>query len=479
METTKRLGYVSIKSQLVSPPINRSMSELDRSFFTKKFNVWSLYFPDPTKIGAFVRIAKEDILQVPHVPFIIKYDGTKGEKGVVLTDRVISPEDVKIALQKKTLELIDEYHCQLRPYEIVIDYNYWKTDEILRAILPDDSDEEIPSGFTRTGHIAHINLKDDYKKYDKIIGTVILDKNPSIKTVVDKVDTIDTTFRTFKMKVIAGEPNFIVEQRESDCLFKFDFSKVYWNSRLHTEHKRLVDIFTDEGGVGAICDVMAGVGPFAIPSGKNQLVVFANDLNPESYKWLEVNIGLNKVGDFVKAYNTDGREFIKESTKLIYEHSNKEKAIELPRPKKKAKFTNESKEISNLKKEIPKFFTQYVMNLPDSAITFLDAFIGLYSKNGFTKDEMYSIPGFKLPVINFHHFEKFSPDEKPEPSNEELYKRIHLKVKKLINYDINFEDMSFHLVRKVAPTKPMYCISFTLPEEVAFLDTAKISHDNK
>ena len=36
-------------------------------------------------------------------------------------------------------------------------------------------------------------------------------KNKKIKTVVNKLDSIDTTFRFFKMELIAGEPDYIVE----------------------------------------------------------------------------------------------------------------------------------------------------------------------------------------------------------------------------------------------------------------------------
>ncbi|CAN0457874.1 unnamed protein product, partial [Laminaria digitata] len=41
---------------------------------------------------------------------------------------------------------------------------------------------------------------------------VIIDKNPRITTVVNKVDTISTQFRTFPMEVVAGEDNTEVRQ---------------------------------------------------------------------------------------------------------------------------------------------------------------------------------------------------------------------------------------------------------------------------
>lgn len=82
-----------------------------------------------------------------------------------------------------------------------------------------------------------------------------------------------------------------VEARESDCVFKFDYSKVYWNPRLGTEHERLVKKFKPGE---AVCDVMAGVGPFAIPAGKKKAFVWANDLNPDSYRSLVDAVSRNK-----------------------------------------------------------------------------------------------------------------------------------------------------------------------------------------
>lgn len=95
------------------------------------------------------------------------------------------------------------------------------------------------------------------------------------------------------MEVLAGEPNFDVEVSEAECKFRFAFDKVYWNSRLSSEHARLVQSFKP---TDVVADGFAGVGPFAIPAAKKGCAVLASDLNPDSASSLEGNIKLNKVG---------------------------------------------------------------------------------------------------------------------------------------------------------------------------------------
>jgi tRNA (guanine37-N1)-methyltransferase len=139
-----------------------------------------------------------------------------------------------------------------------------------------------------------LNLRDEYLPYKKVVAEVLMDKNPTIRTVINKVDDVGTNseYRTFGYEVLAGPDDLNVELSEENCIFKFDYSKVYWNSRLQTEHKRLVDSFKP-GEV--VCDVMAGIGPFAIPAGKKGVFVWANDLNPDSYAAMVEAINRNKV----------------------------------------------------------------------------------------------------------------------------------------------------------------------------------------
>ena len=44
-----------------------------------------------------------------------------------------------------------------------------------------------------------------------------------------------------------------------------------------------------------VADVFAGVGPFAVPAAKKGCAVFANDLNPNSKKYLTKNVVDNRV----------------------------------------------------------------------------------------------------------------------------------------------------------------------------------------
>ena len=126
---------------------------------------------------------------------------------------------------QSTVDILD-----IIPYQLDLGYEHLSVDEVLRKILPERV--EIPSSFEQVGHIAHLNLRDEVLQFKHIIGQVIMDKTPTIRTVVNKIGNIENEFRTFPMEILAGEENFKVVIKESNAKFTFDFSKVYWNSRL-------------------------------------------------------------------------------------------------------------------------------------------------------------------------------------------------------------------------------------------------------
>ncbi|XAR53297.1 tRNA (guanine(37)-N(1))-methyltransferase [Bertholletia excelsa] len=99
----------------------------------------------------------------------------------------------------------------------------------------------------------------------------------------------------------------VTEVKQYGARFKLDYSLVYWNSRLEHEHIRLISQLK-EGET--ICDMFAGIGPFAIPAAQKGCLVYANDLNPDSVRFLKMNAEINKVNDLVHVYNMDARKFI-------------------------------------------------------------------------------------------------------------------------------------------------------------------------
>ena len=56
-----------------------------------------------------------------------------------------------------------------------------------------------------------------------------------------------------------------------------------------------------------VADMMAGVGPFGIPLAMNNISVYANDLNPASYRYLNTNMRINHCEKFLKTFNMCGR----------------------------------------------------------------------------------------------------------------------------------------------------------------------------
>lgn len=277
------------------------------------------------------------------------------------------------------------------------------------------------------------------------------------------------------MELLAGEPKYLVEAHESGCRFRFDFSNVYWNSRLYAEHERLVHLFKP-GEV--IADVFAGVGPFAIPAAKKGCGILANDLNPSSFEYLNVNIRINSVESQVKPTMLDGAEFIKRASRQCWDdpffsltevHSKRWMKLQMKESMKSTsdlRLRKKNSEGSLKRWNSPGSFdrdktayrriSHFVMNLPDSAIDFLPSFKGAFdsisSESNF--NEVYE----ELPMIHCYCFTR-----ETEVGNAE--KDIRSRIENIL--EMPMEKLDFHFVRSVAPNKDMYCVSFRLPASIA------------
>ncbi|KAM9294215.1 tRNA (guanine(37)-N(1))-methyltransferase [Gastrophryne carolinensis] len=414
-EDSEQVGLFSPHSSV------RGMTTLDREAFTKSIQVPVIKVKKEV-LNDVMKGLKHKLIQRPKLKRIIDYPEDEVHKSVVLDPFLVTSED---AFDEQDHKFFKKFQIspQISQAELQMTYDNFKTDEILKAVLPKGQD--VTTSFSRVGHIAHMNLRDHQLQYKNLIGQVILDKNPGLSSVVNKTNIIDSTYRNFQMEVLAGEEKMITKVKENGVTYEFDFSKVYWNSRLGTEHDRITGLLKS-GDV--VFDVFAGVGPFAIPAAKRNCIVYANDLNPESYKWLLHNCKLNKVDKKVQGSNLDGREFIRTVVKS-----------KLPEYIKN--FTAEKKHRIHI-----------VMNLPAMAVEFLDAFEHLLEEKPCSEA--------MLPTV---HCYGFSKDDNPQ-------KNIKDRAEAYIGSVL--DNCSVHLVRNVAPNKEMMCISFELPAKVLFANHA-------
>ncbi|GAA5844180.1 hypothetical protein JCM5353_005894 [Sporobolomyces roseus] len=453
----------------IEPPVNRGMKELDKSKFTQQLSLLAARLP-ASKTTQFLKQDAKD--------FVLRMRGI----GAVTQDpsadyrRVLLRTGDKSKFPQKLLDVLEKHEAELVEESISFDYDYWTSDQILQAVLPEDLLADSPSAFTQVGHIAHLNLRDQYLPHKYLIGRVILDKNKSLRTVVNKLDTIDNVYRNFQMEVLAGEPDFFVEMSEHDCRFRFDFSKVYWNSRLQTEHARLVESFDPQD---VVCDAFAGVGPFAVPAGKKGCGVMASDLNPASAEALTENAKLNRVESTVRTANEDARDFIRTSVLSVWNtpfptYVPPISAKERNRRNREARGLTSSSTTTNSTAPPPppaahpstpspprRLINHFVMNLPNSALEFLDSYRGLYrdlyAQHGDEAKEAVKQVG--LPIVHCYCFTKdIEGAEKDicERATQVLGFRVHPQ---LPDYNLRF-------VRDVAPKKEMYCLEFRLTEEM-------------
>lgn len=101
------------------------------------------------------------------------------------------------------------------------------------------------------------------------------------------------------------------------------------------------------------------------------------------------------------------------------------------------------------------------MNLPATATTFLDAFVGIYRG----QEELFSPhTETELPMIHVHCFSTKSDDNLAEET------KICAEISQRLGFTISRGDREVQIwdVRDVAPQKRMFCASFRLPPEVAF-----------
>lgn len=479
---------------------------LDESKFEMKLSLWALRIPRHL-CTSVLRLLNGYLLDKPRIKPITEDPTCEKNRLVILSEKIQNPDLVDVPGQ--VLDSLKQLcKTEVVAHSLTLGYSYWGADHILKQILPQGV--EVPSSFETIGHIAHLNITGDLLPYKDVIARVIYDKNqPRIKTVVNKIGSITNEFRVPTFEILAGQDDMVTEVKQYGATFKLDYSLVYWNSRLEHEHIRVVSQF-QKGDV--ICDMFSGIGPFAIPAAQKGCIVYANDLNPDSIRYLKTNMKINKVEDHIVAYNMDARVFMNhlmggshseiqsesqasvvedcdtsklsaslegasEDRRLIVDtdgvpftasndqtldglspvgHSAVKRRPEVSDGDHDAEGSsaavgswrkgNANKRIRGFRTHTPKAWEHVdyvIMNLPASALQFLDVFKGLIQR------KCWKGP---LPWIHCYCFIRSNETEASIIAEAEA------------TLGVKIPEPKFHRVRDVAPNKAMFCLSFRLPE---------------
>lgn len=386
----------------------RGMTKLDRDMFVKNIHVPSVQVAS-SNVGKSMRILKKYLLKIEKVKPVREMESEM--RSILLDPLNFESYEMLNEEEKNNLAGLNISNDSFSNVIVHLKYENFKLDDVLKAVLP--KDQEGCTSFSRIGHIVHLNLRDHLLPYKLLIGQVLMDKIHGIKTVVNKNHIIDSTYRNFQMEVLAGAEDFTAEVKENNCTFKFDFSKVYWNSRLCTEHERIIKLLPENA---VLFDVFAGVGPFSIPAAKlRKCQVFANDLNPFSFEWLKENARLNKVKT-IKTFNQDGRDFICEQLRPYL----------LERPTQAIHVT---------------------MNLPAIAVEFLDAYVGLLEGSNITEHDSINL------TVHVYGFCQESAS----------FTEIRERVESILKCNLEKHIVEIIDVRDISPKKHMMRMSFRMP----------------
>lgn len=158
-------------TELFSPPSEvRGMTELDRAAFKKTVSIPVLRARKEV-VNRLMRALKRVALQRPGIKRVVE-DPDDGDTRLIMLDpfKMLTVD----SFEKAELCVLEDLavNPQLSEYNLELTYENFKSEEILRAVLPEGQD--VTSGFSRVGHIAHLNLRDHQLPFKHLIGRCII-----------------------------------------------------------------------------------------------------------------------------------------------------------------------------------------------------------------------------------------------------------------------------------------------------------------
>jgi tRNA (guanine37-N1)-methyltransferase len=173
----------------------------------------------------------------------------------------------------------------------------------------------LPCAYDMVGDIIIVEIKDELKGKEKLIGNALLELHKNAKVIAAKSGIHEGEFRTRKLKVIAGENRKETIYKENGVQMKLDVEKVYFSERLGNERMRIAkQVKPGE----SVLIMFSGCAPYPMVIAKNSSAkeIVGIEKNPAAHKYGLENIKLNHTtnvtlikGDVKKVVKTLNKKF--------------------------------------------------------------------------------------------------------------------------------------------------------------------------
>ena len=187
----------SVMSKLDPPQTVVGMTEWQPRLFECKVKVPSVIVPS-NRLAFIVKQCKPVFLKVPKLNPVREVEAESGAVDKRHKTVLLDPDKVTVMsdLPEPAMAYLESTGVELSTTEISLDCSNFSPKTMLRKVL--SQTEEDVSGYSLVGHICHLNLRDSLEPFKKVIGEILL-LLPNVRTVVNKINAIDNTYRNFQV----------------------------------------------------------------------------------------------------------------------------------------------------------------------------------------------------------------------------------------------------------------------------------------
>ncbi|KAG9389645.1 tRNA transferase Trm5/Tyw2 [Carpediemonas membranifera] len=194
------------------------------------------------------------------------------EKAMVIMDDSVAEDDIEEVMNATGLEY------QIDTYGVEIMYGHYDYDRAVKKLLLGTGIPP-PPRFEERGHVACLDLSPELYKYRFVLGRLVVEKNPSVRTVVMTTGPPDDLGVT-PIKVIYGRYALKTIIVQGSHRLSLDCERVAHVAGIETLHAELAASMLERGPIGPVAVLNCGIGTMVLPLLERGTGVKFCDANP-------------------------------------------------------------------------------------------------------------------------------------------------------------------------------------------------------